>query len=91
MQITLVIRLGDMTERTWRREVDRPYPGVPQPGDWIYLADTDEGQGMFAMPVSLVTWDNDGSVTLTFEVHDSSYAAQMEAFGFTARQSSHDS
>jgi hypothetical protein len=83
MQITLAIRLSDDTDRTWRRQVDRPYPGVPQPGDWIYLADSDDGHGMFATPVNLVTWNNDGSVTLTFEMHDRTHAVQMEAFGFT--------
>ena len=83
MRITLIIRLSYDTSATWRRQVERPYAGVPQPGDWVYLADTDDDHGMFATPINLVTWNNDGSETLTFEVDDPSHAAQMEAFGFT--------
>lgn len=83
MRLILAIRVEDGTShRIWRREVERPYRGVPHPGDWVYLADSDEGDGMFATPVSLVTWNNDGSITLTFAVRDYEHAAQMEAFGF---------
>lgn len=69
--------------RTWHRQVDRPYPGVPRPGDWVYLAETDEGQGMFATPITIVTWNNDGTINLTFDLEDTAQAAQMETFGFT--------
>jgi hypothetical protein len=87
VRLTLAIRAPETTPvRIWRREVERPYPGVPRPGDWIYLGDTDDGAGLFAMPISLVTWNNDGTITLTFDAHDSAQAAQMEAFGFSLGQ-----
>ena len=83
MQLTLAIRVTDRTPPpVWRREVTRPYSGVPRSGDWVYLADTDEGKGLFATPISVVTWNNDGTITLAFDFLDSGQAAQMEAFGF---------
>jgi hypothetical protein len=81
MRLTLALRTPDGT--TWRRQVERDYPGVPRPGDWVYLADTDHGTGLFATPVSLVSFENDGRLTLTFDFPDASQAAQLEAFGFT--------
>jgi hypothetical protein len=81
MRLTLAIRTPD--GHTWRRHVERHYPGVPHPGDWVYLADTDNGTGLFATPVSLVSFENDGRLTLTFHLPDATQAAQLEAFGFT--------
>jgi hypothetical protein len=81
MRLTLAIRTPDGT--IWRRQVERDYPGVPRPGDWVYLADTDDGTGLFATPVSLISFENDGRLTLTFNLQDTGQAAQLEAFGFT--------
>ena len=81
MRLTLAIRTPDGT--TWRRQVERDYPGVPRPGDWVYLADTHDGAGLFATPVTLVSFENDGRVTVTFDLQDASQAAQLEPFGFT--------
>lgn len=81
MRLTLAIRTSDGT--TWRRQVERDYPGVPRPGDWVYLADTDDGTGLFATPVTLVSFENDGRLTVTFNLQDAGQAAQLEAFGFT--------
>lgn len=87
MRLILAIRVPDGNPpRIWRRRVERPYPGVPRPGDWVYLAETDEGEGMFATPISLVTWNNDGTINLTFDLLNTAQAAQMEAFGFTRDQ-----
>jgi hypothetical protein len=63
MRLTLAIRTPD--GKTWRRQVERDYPGVPHPGDWVYLADTDEGAGLFATPVALVSFENDGRLDPT--------------------------
>lgn len=81
MRLTLAIRTPNGT--MWRRQVERDYPGVPRPGDWVYLADTDDGSGLFATPVSLVSFENDGRLTVTFDLQDASQAAQLEPFGFT--------
>ena len=65
--------------QTWQREVERPYPAVPRPDDWVYLGDGGDG-GLAAQPVSVVTWENDGSVTLRFDVAgDGSW---LETLGF---------
>jgi hypothetical protein len=82
MQLTLSIRVPDSPSSVWRRQVHRPYVNVPRAGDWVYLAESDEGQGMFATPVTIVTWNNDGSINLRFDLENAAQAAQMEAFGF---------
>jgi hypothetical protein len=83
MRLTLVIRTP--AGKTWRRQVERDYPGVPCAGDWVYLADTDDGTGLFATPVALVSFENDGGLSLTFDLQDATQAAQLEAFGFTGQ------
>ncbi len=80
MDITLAIRAPDGS--VWHRHVERPYPGVPRPGDWVHLADSDDGTGLFATPVTMASWQNDGSITLTFDLQDAAQAAQLEPFGF---------
>ena len=70
----------------WRREVDRPYPGVPRAGDWVYLGEDGDGQGLMATPVAVVTWDNDGAIALRFDVAAAGPDAvtYLEQLGFTA-------
>ena len=71
----------------WQREVDRPYPAVPRAEDWVYLGESDEGDGLFATPVAVVTWENDGTVVLRLDIADGGMGSMLETFGFrqTAR------
>jgi hypothetical protein len=84
MRIRLVVRFDD-DAAVWQREVDRPYPGVPRPQDWVYLGETDDGEGLFSTPVAVVTWQNDGTVVLRFDVGagGSGAASSLEMLGFT--------
>ena len=68
----------------WQREVDRPYPAVPRAEDWVHLGESDEGEGLFATPVAVVTWENDGSVTLRFDMTagGADAAGMLQSLGF---------
>jgi hypothetical protein len=87
MRLRLVVDIerGGGSSR-WERYVDRPYPSVPRPDEWVYLGDGDDGQGLAATPVAVVSWDNDGAVTLRFDVSapGGDPAVQMKALGFTS-------
>jgi hypothetical protein len=67
MKIRLVVTIEGQTDR-WQREVERPYPSAPRAGDWVYLAESDDEQGLMATPVAVVSWENDGAVALRFDV-----------------------
>ena len=84
MRISLVVR-ADGDPVAWRREVERPYPAVPRAQDWVYLGEDDEGRGIFATPVAVVTWENDGRVTLRFDVATGGPDSHswLETLGFT--------
>ena len=84
MRIKLVVRsTGDAT--VWRREVERPYAAVPRAAEWVYLGEGDDGSGLFATPVTVVTWENDGSVMLRFDVAGGEAQANswLTTLGFT--------
>ena len=68
----------------WQREVERPYPGVPCAGDWVYLGESDEGQGLMATPIALVTWDNDGVIALRLDIGATGrdFIRFLESLGF---------
>jgi hypothetical protein len=85
MRIRLVVTIeGDRGDTRWEREVDRPYPSVPRPDDWVYLGGDPDGPGLAATPVAVVTWHNDGAVSLRCDVTSTGadVDAQMEALGF---------
>ena len=67
MRIRLVVKIEGEAAR-WQREVERPYPGVPHAGDWVYLGEGDDGEGLMATPIAVVSWDNDGTVALRLDV-----------------------
>ena len=69
----------------WQREVERPYPAVPRAEEWVYLGENDEGAGLFATPVAVVTWENDGAIMLRFDVAAGSAEANswLSTLGFT--------
>jgi hypothetical protein len=80
VHLKLVVKVDQAgVAETWEREVERPYPAVPRPDDWVYLGDG-ENAGLAAQPVSVVTWENDGSVTLRFDVGGD--ASWLETLGF---------
>jgi hypothetical protein len=64
--------------------VDRPYAAVPRVEDWVYLGESDEGEGLFATPVAVVTWENDGTVALRFDMTagGADVAAMLESLRF---------
>jgi hypothetical protein len=84
MKIRLVVRIEAETSR-WQREVERPYPGVPSAGDWVYLGEADDGQGLMATPIAVVSWENDGTVGLRLDVTASGPDSirLLQSFGFT--------
>jgi hypothetical protein len=67
MRIRLVVRTNG-ARTAWGREVERPYAGVPRPDDWVYLGETANGDGVLLTRVGAVTWENDGGVTLRFDL-----------------------
>jgi hypothetical protein len=83
MHIRLVVTIEGEAAR-WQREVERPYPGVPHARDWVYLGETDEGLGLMATPIAVVTWENDGAVKLRLDLTGTGAGtvAQLESFGF---------
>lgn len=84
MKVRLVVKsTGDSA--VWQREVERPYPTVPRAEEWVYLGENDEGEGLFATPVAVVTWENDGSITLRFDVASGGGEADswLAPLGFT--------
>jgi hypothetical protein len=86
MRIKLVVKVeGDSDSALWEREVERPYPGVPRPEDWVYLGEDGDGQGLAATPVAVVTWENDGTIALRFDVAAAGAEARsyLELLGFT--------
>jgi hypothetical protein len=86
MRLRLLVRIqADGEAALWQREVERPYPGVPRPEDWVFLGDDGEGHGLSATPVAVVSWENDGTVTLRFDVAAMGPDAerQFETLGFT--------
>ena len=84
MKITLNVKV-DGDDSLWHRQVERPYPGVPRPDDWIFLGGDDNGQGLMATPVAVVTWDNDGTVGLRCDMTGSASGTRqlLEQLGFT--------
>jgi hypothetical protein len=67
MRLKLVVKI-DGEDARWQRDVERPYPSVPRAREWVYLGEGDDGEGLMAMPISVVTWENDGDVALRFDV-----------------------
>ena len=61
MRIRLVVTVEGEAAR-WHREVERPYPGVPRAGDWVYLGEGEDGEGLMATPIAVVSWENDGVI-----------------------------
>ena len=86
MRVRLVVTIEGETAR-WQREVERPYPGIPRVGDWVYLDETDDRQGLFATPVAVVTWDNDGGVGLRLDIAATGpdTIRQLESLGFAKK------
>jgi hypothetical protein len=86
LRLRLVVNVeGAAGSALWQRRVERPYPGVPRPADWVFLGEGSDGDGLAATPVAVVTWDNDGTVALRFDVaatggDDGSY---LELLGFS--------
>jgi hypothetical protein len=67
MRVKLVVNIEGEDAR-WVRDVERPYPGVPRAREWVYLGDGDDGEGLLATPIAVVSWENDGRVALRFDV-----------------------
>lgn len=64
-----MVRYDDSTgtARTLRREVNRPYPGVPRAGDAVYLGEVHpDGTYLGERRVSEVRYENDGAISLLF-------------------------
>ena len=84
MRIKLVVK-STGGSAVWQREVERPYVAVPRADDWVYLGESDDGHGLFATPVAVVTWENDGRVMLRFDVAggDAQAHSWLATLGFT--------
>jgi hypothetical protein len=82
--LTLMVRLeGERELSMWLRKVDRPYIGVPAAGDSVFLGDGESGEGSMPSVVADVTWDNDGMVTLSFDLDGGDESeAELEQLGF---------
>jgi len=90
MRLRLVVRVeGPGGTESWQREVDRPYAGVPRAQDWIFLGESSDGEGLAATPVAIVSWENDGTIVLRFDLAGSGPDADgyLELLGFVRASS----
>jgi hypothetical protein len=69
IELMVHLELGDGDVRIYSLTTERPYSRTPMAGELVMLNDGDED--LCGTSVESVSWDNDGTATLEFELEDS--------------------